>query len=117
MTYQIYDGPTHISVCWRGEDLSERGTAEADHYPYEGFDGRWHIARVLIQPDTLRGMGIGSGLLTRLKKAVRTYGGTHLTVAPGGYNMDPEKQRAFYRKSGFEDHSKDGLMICWLREI
>lgn len=111
----MYDGPQHISVSWRGENFTERGTAEADFFPYEGEDGRWHIARVLIQPATLRGRGIGSGLLSHLKAAVLKHGGTHLTVDPGGYSMDPEKQKSFYRKCGFTP-IEEGRMVCRLEE-
>lgn len=117
MNIQVYECPQHISVCWSGENIGERATAEVDHFPYDGEEGRWHIARVLVQPASARGQGIGYLLMKNLKQAVRGQGGTHLTVDPGGYGVDPEKQRAFYRKCGFEAHdTEEGRMVCWLKE-
>jgi len=60
--------PFYAVAWWRGETLRERGTAEANW-----IDGdRWWVARVIVQPASERGKGIGSRMLKLLVTAPTT---------------------------------------------
>lgn len=87
----------HISIIWNGNTLYERGTASADNQGHY-----WYINRVIVQPESNRSKGIGSEMLQRLIKAVKSQNGKEIQVTPGGYNVDPEKQIKFYEKAGFK---------------
>ena len=111
MGYKVYAGPTNVNVVWTGDTWEERGTAEASRLT--GDTGHWHICRVLVQPASNRGRGIGGDLLDLLKEEVRERGGETLTVDPGGYDNNQERQRYFYQKCGFEPLN-EYRMVCHL---
>ena len=104
--YSCASTPYTAYVFWCGDSpYRERGVAEANKI-YE--DGRWWIARVLVQPESMRGRGIGTEMLKRLKREVSTKGCTCLQVAPGGYDSDP-RAISFYKKNGFVKTKEAGL--------
>lgn len=74
------------------------------------MDGCWWISRVNVQ-GVEKGKGTGSKLLQKAIESVLSYGPADIIVAPGGYNEDKEKQFNFYKKNGFVDSSKKGLLI------
>ena len=91
--------PESITILWRGDSAIERGVASADD-----IGDRWWISRVLVQPATCRGRGVGSKLIEQLKAAVANQGGTRLVVAPGGYvgtAKERKRQKKFYEHHDF----------------
>lgn len=103
-------------ATWRGTWTGmscPRGTAEATF-----IDGIWYVNRVLVQPQELRGRGIGTRLLQTLIRELRDKAGAVLLVVdPGGYAGDTARQRRFYKKNGFvPDHKIKGRMILSLRK-
>lgn len=61
-----------------------------------------YVNRVLVQPDSLRGQGIGSHIFDLLLKELKRKGFHRVVVEPGGYNMSLERQVHFYERFGFE---------------
>lgn len=101
----------YCSAYYFSDDQRIRATAEAN------FTGReWWVARVLVQPDSARGKGLGGRLLEELKKAVVEMGGTSLLVTPGGYSNERRRQFKFYKAHGFKDADscRDGLLEAQL---
>ena len=89
-----------------------RGVAEATE-----VGGVWWVNRVIVQPENLRGRGIGSRLVEALKQKVKELGGSRLIVCPGGYHDDVESQRRFYERCGFTRSSTDqDLWECDLED-
>lgn len=81
-------------MAFRGEDLSQRGAAEATN-----MGNFWYLNRVVVQPHELRGRGIGSRLLQTLIQELRDKArAVLLVVDPGGYTGDTARQRRFYEK-------------------
>lgn len=74
------------------------------------MDGRWWISRVNVQ-GAEKGQGTGSKLLKRAIEAVLSYGPADIVVTPGGYQEDEIKQFNFYKKNGFIETDKKGLLI------
>ena len=101
------------SASFYNGKIDHRGTAEATF-----VDGVWYVNRVLVQPQELRGRGIGTRLLQTLIRELREKAGAEvLVVDPGGYDGDTDRQRRFYKKSGFvPDHKINGRMILSLRK-
>jgi ribosomal protein S18 acetylase RimI-like enzyme len=64
-------------------------------------DENWYINRAIVKPESLRGHGIGSLMLTKLKDALIEQGCKKLIVYPGGYAGEKRKQIKFYKKNGF----------------
>lgn len=84
------------------------GTVSADNFLYG--PGCYWISRFLVH-EPYRGRGIGSFMLTELKRlAADSDDFDSLVVEPGGYFEDPERQRAFYTRNGFRDNG-DGLFV------
>lgn len=106
-TFSSYSTKSNAWSQWVGEDLRQRGTASVDKLP----DGRWWVSRVLVQPSTMTGNGIGGKLLELVKSEVKKQGGGIMVVCPGGYAGDQKKQRNFYRKHGFTGHLEMTLEI------
>jgi GNAT superfamily N-acetyltransferase len=78
---------------------------------FEWTPGVWWIARLLVQEDC-RGQGLGGFLVTRVQEHLRAREGfVKLTVAPGGYNSDPARQRAFYERHGFREEEAEGPLV------
>ena len=87
-----------------------QGVASADHWR---LDGQWTISRVFVRPEH-RGAGLGSRLLERLKTEVaRMPGFWRLEVAPGGYDVDPVRQRDFYVQHGFRPSASEPDLLIW----
>ena len=64
--------------------------------------GEWYLNRALIGPDQARGKGLGTQLLKTLLARVSSKANfVAVSVEPGGYGVDPAKQRKFYTKNGF----------------
>ena len=70
----------------------------------------WWIARAIIKPESLRGQGLGTKMLEKLKAAVIRQGCKKLIVTPGGYEGKKKKQFNFYLKNGFTNQGKDTLV-------
>ena len=69
-----------------------------------------YINRVIVQPDHLRGNGIGSKLFGLLLDELRKQEFKRIVVEPGGYNVPREKQVNFYERFGFTCiKDKDGF--------
>lgn len=81
--------------------------AEADRMS----PGVWWIARVKVADDHQR-RGVGRRLVEALLTSCASAGNLReVQVVPGGYNMKPEEQRAFYAACGFVPEGDDGLMV------
>jgi GNAT superfamily N-acetyltransferase len=89
--------PEYCSANCYPVDMSVRATAEASLVGEE-----WWVNRVVVEPPTERGKGLGGRLLEALKGVVREAGGRTLFVSPGGYNGNVRAQRRFYRRHGFQ---------------
>lgn len=63
-------------------------------------DGVWYLNRLLVAYE-LRGHGIGTQLLARVRDRLKELEAKKLIVEPGGYGSDPEKLDRFYRARGF----------------
>lgn len=87
-----------------------RGTADAT----EIATGMWYLNRVIVSPDSSRGQGLGTQLLKRLQLEL---GGdanfSRLTVEPGGYSGDFERQARFYTNNGFRPHPATEHTFIW----
>ena len=55
-----------------------------------------------------RGRRVGGALL---RCAQRAFKGSKLLVEPDGYNVDPERQRHFYTRNGFNPDEKLGCLV------
>lgn len=102
-----YSTDDTASSQWRGENLGQRGTASANRLP----DGSWWVSRVLVQPNTMTGRGIGGKLLELVKEEIKKQGGGTVVVCPGGYENDHKKQSNFYRRHGFKGNLEMKLVI------
>ena len=94
----------NVTIFWQGPTVFDRGTASADRTS----EHVWWINRVLVQPEECRGKGIGTVLVQLLKENLKGQG--TLTVCPGGYSDDVERQKNFYLKCGFVDNGD--LLVC-----
>lgn len=72
--------------------------------------GHWWVSRVFVRP-AYRRQGFGSQCLTRAIELIREKSSAPILVAPGGYNMPFEKQKAFYASHGFV-----GDLEMWRRD-
>lgn len=101
---KVIAAPGHVSII-EPHDL-RASTASAD----EVAPGRWWICRVLVQREH-RGQGLGTKLLRALVEECSKQGAKRIEVAPGGYDSDPKRQRAFYLKAGFEPEGDGELLV------
>ncbi len=92
---------------WLGEGLRQRGTASSNKLP----DGSWWVSRVLVQPSTMTGKGIGGKLLDLVIEEIKKQGGGTVVVCPGGYENNYKKQSNFYRKHGFVGDQEMRLVL------
>lgn len=76
------------------------------------IDGEtWNVCRVFLAPK-FRRKGYGRELLSLLFEELRKFpAAQRVTVYPGGYDMSPEEQFAFYRACGFVDIPTGGLVF------
>jgi len=66
-----------------------------------------YISRINV-PKGHRNNGIGTELMTELKRQAADAGHTRLIVEPGGYNPSKQRDRLrFYRRHGFAKHHRD----------
>jgi len=100
--FRVVATETHITVYWVGKSIMERGEISADLMP-----GHWWIARALVQPEKLRGKGIGTRMMKKFQKEVKKSSCKKAVVSPGGYDFS-RKKIDFYRKNGFK--GKKGLL-------
>lgn len=85
-----------VSVYDADENNFYSSTASADF-----IADHWFINRVLVNPKSHRGKGIGTQLLQTLIKEIRKHDNNKIIVTPGGYENDQERQNNFYLKNGF----------------
>lgn len=97
--------PSHVSVFNHSDEVL-RATASADN-----MGTHWWVGRVLVDPPSRRGCGVGGRLVRALLKGIVKQGGTEVHVAPGGYGEDQERQFKFYKKLGFVRENEQGLFI------
>lgn len=69
----------------------------------------WSISRVFV-PDQYRGKGIGKMLLDKMAEEVKNAGGKEIIVYPGGYSVDGERQKNFYKKNEFVETLIEGKL-------
>jgi hypothetical protein len=113
--------PCSVSVqTW----TTENGYARASVGSASRIDDTWWVDRVKVH-DLEKRKGLGSGIVGRLQAAlVGRYGAMSprpdlvLRVCPGGYNEDPEVQKAFYASCGFKVIEEDpygggGVTMEW----
>ena len=66
-----------------------------------------YISRINV-PKGHRNNGIGTELMTELKRQAADAGHTRLIVEPGGYEPNRQRDRLrFYRRHGFAKHHRD----------
>lgn len=95
--FTVISNMQHITVVTHAPGTIRTSTASCDI-----VGGVWWINRVIVEPVSARGQGVGSKLLQRLIEEVRKYRGD-LRVAPGGYTGGIDRQKNFYAKNGFRD--------------
>ena len=103
-------GERNISVM-RLEGGYSQGTIAADlaEFMDDGRPGCWWLARLLVQPEC-RQRGLGTELVKGLQEELLGHPNFQvIVVAPGGYNSDPDRLFAFYRRQGFVDR-EDGAL-------
>lgn len=89
--------PLSIGVTIPGNKFEDRSYANADHIYGQGD---WWVSRVFVGKGVRR-EGVGRKLLDELGILVTREGGISMSVSPGGYTMDYDKQCAFYEACGF----------------
>jgi len=94
------------------EEIAAHGEVSANVI----VNDEWWIARAIVKPETLRGKGLGSKMLSLLKDEVIKQGCKKLFVCPGGYEENKEKQFNFYIKNGFEKDKNDDGQLIWINE-
>lgn len=67
----------------------------------------WWINRVNV-PEKYRRKGVARHMMNKAISKINSIGATGIIVQPGGYDMDNDKQREFYRECGFVD-THDGM--------
>lgn len=72
-------------------------------------NGSWWISRVNVQ-GAPKGQGVGSKLLQTIIENVLISGPAEIIVAPGGYEGNTKQQFKFYKKNGFINADKKGLL-------
>jgi len=101
-----------VSICKRPvtEFPISPGVAEMDLMAPGTFDFEgafWWICRVFVRQGH-REAGMGSELLRRLLERC----GSHCAVvAPGGYGAPMKRQKRFYKRAGFGESGREGLLI------
>lgn len=99
-------GPYSISASFEVDGVLGISVASVDL-----VDGRWYVSRVMVLKDQ-RGLGVGSDMLQRIIYEIKSRpDAADIIVCPGGYNEDPEKQFAFYKKNGFVDTDTPGMLV------
>jgi predicted GNAT family acetyltransferase len=89
-----------VSISYRSSNNTRMSVASIDRI--EGND--WWVSRVLVGDRELRGQGVGSILLTKaIQEVLKHDPQARITVEPGGYEGQTEKQFNFYKKNGFVD--------------
>ena len=79
--------------------------------------GVWWVNRVLIQPPSVRGQGLGGHLLdTLIKHLTEQEHFKRLFVQPGGYNLPVGRQRKFYRRHGFKPVRATPGVLRWTKK-
>lgn len=107
--FQVSVTPEHVSV-FLIEKVLMTAVAQASLLP----NGTWYFNRMLVKNEEDRGRGLGSQLLERFKEELKKAGCRRLVVEPGGYGVDPVRQRRFYSERGFvEKSSPDGKFLEW----
>lgn len=109
----IVSGASDETACQFGDLMMPiRGDASAT----ELEPGVWYLNRMLVQPESARGQGLGTQLLNRLLESISSKPEfQHILVEPGGYGVDPERQLRFYTKYGFK-LNEDQTAYQWLKE-
>jgi GNAT superfamily N-acetyltransferase len=92
MMENSYDGWVSVSIRMGALPVA---TASIDEMP-----DYWWVSRVFVK-ERHRRKGFGSQCLTRAVELVREKSSKVIIVAPGGYNIPYEQQRAFYARHGF----------------
>lgn len=107
--------PNYVSV-WAKLPTGVPAVAQADGV-FMGVVGDWWISRVMV-PSAFRGEGLGSRMLGLLLGGIqevhredKLFRG--VVVTPGGYGVDPRRQRAFYLKIGFKPVIGDEGLLEW----
>lgn len=75
----------------------------------------WYVNRVNVPHSFGRSQGAGSLILQAALKAAWEQSPQLVIVTPGGYGEDPEAQKRFYLKNGFQRTSEEGL-LTWKPE-
>ena len=86
-----------VGVTIPGNKFKDRSYADADNIYGQGD---WWLSRVFVGAGVRR-EGVGRKLLDELSILVQEKGGISMSVTPGGYTMDYDKQCAFYTACGF----------------
>ena len=102
---------TPVSISVLHHEGPTRAVASADN-----MGDFWWISRVLVEPRSQRGQGVGSEMLQLIQQAVVRQGCTELRVCPGGYDNDTERQFRFYQKLGFQTFPDEPEMLFWRPE-
>jgi GNAT superfamily N-acetyltransferase len=103
----ILNSDRNISLTVRSEHFS-RGCINADRADFMG-EGVWWLARLRIRPE-YQEQGYGAMLLKQLQSELLEHADFKtLVVAPGGYNSNPKRLFAFYRRHGFKSRADEAL--------
>lgn len=98
-----------VSILADGRSIA---TVSADRVLLDGIDG-WWINRALVRSPERRSRGLGSFILTRLKRSIERVSDCRvMLVSPSGYSGETKKQYAFYERNGFVPSDTPGLLIC-----
>lgn len=106
MKIHITSSEESISASYQNEEFG-LSVASADKI----FDGTWYVSRVMVNLKH-RGKKIGSLMLNKIIDEIKSRPDKgNIVVFPGGYSEDLEKQMNFYKKNGFVDGDKPGMLI------
>ncbi len=114
--HKIHISSSEESISVSHIDESEPGLSVASVDRVCTDEGSWYISRINVIKKQ-RGMGIGSKLLSALINEIKSRSDKgNIIVFPGGYNEDSDKQFSFYKRNGFIDGNKEGMLIYKITE-
>jgi len=94
---QIISNEEVVEIFLPAKNSFNTSTASASF-----MGNHWFINRVLVNPQSDRGKGIGSKLLQVLIKEIKKQNNKKIIVTPGGYINNTKQQINFYVKNGFK---------------
>lgn len=106
-----------VVVTGRSDEYIDDRPVSGEASATELRPGVWWVNRVLVQPEAVRGQGLGGQLLDALLESITAKPAfKKVMVEPGGYNLPVGRQRRFYKRHGFKRVKAIPGVLCLKRK-